>query len=267
LSASGHWGWAVATEHDQYEGAIDPTPWSRAQQRLIAAITARLPAGAVVRSRLGTGLGRSWNLGRSVQRAAPGTFPRLADDTPHDSQRAHRLAVAAHRRLAERWPLQLIVPYGHLITPTLGGHPCAVAADGSRRANGTISWAYVTGTGLANVGRGLGDVRTGPSQLAELAAILHALAAYPDGTCVTLYVDQPILVDLIRRINDAGRARWLLPDTTWMTDHHFGLLANHLFRLQVRPHWVKSHSGHQLHDHADRLARTAAYRHSPKRPR
>jgi hypothetical protein len=155
------------------------------------------------------------------------------------------------------------------LSEEIRGDGFTIATDASLNpATGAAAWAYVTDAGWCRSGR-LASPRITDSQGAELVAVYHALYLYPDGSDVTLLLDNRqvglVVQSLAEAVASGGRVRDVdLPP--WADPGRAGWIAHNIQRLSsLQVLWVRSNTN-RLHRHADTLARTANG-YPPKKPR
>lgn len=101
-----------------------------------------------------------------------------------------------------------------------------------------------------------GEIQTTNNRM-EMMAAIKSLQALPHHAKVALYTDSQYLKDGITRwIDNWKKNGWKTADKKPVKNQDLWLLLDEMMKVQtVQWHWVKGHSGHELNDRADALAR------------
>lgn len=140
------------------------------------------------------------------------------------------------------------------------GAVIVVSTDGSclRNPGGAIGWAWVNHTG----GQAAGGAPSGTNQIAELRAILEAVAAHPG--------DEPLMIESDSQYAIKCATEWLpgWKRKGWKTAAGSPVKNVELIRAidaeisgrtgPVRLRWVRGHVGNHFNEEADTLAGEAA---------
>lgn len=140
------------------------------------------------------------------------------------------------------------------------GDGFTVAVDGSYAIeSGKAAWGVVTDAGWCWSGQFDSAPQAG-AQSAELSAVQQGLRVYPNGSDVTVLIDNVKAGEVVQQLVDSAargqRIRSMrLP--AWVDREQANYCMLHIRRLaSVRVLWVRKNT-HHLHKSADRLARRA----------